>query len=192
MAAPWRRDCGKSSDRTASQRGTAILKHTAKVNCCAFSPDGKRALTASVDGTARLSPDGKRVVTVSRDETAQLWDAATGAPLATLEGHTSWVYSCAFSPGGKRIVTASMDSMARLWDAETGALLVTFEGHDGSVYSCADDDTAKLWDAETGAVLATLEGHTDVVRSCAFSPDGKRIATASENATARLWSIPLS
>jgi WD40 repeat protein len=33
----------------------------------------------------------------------------------------------------------------------------------------------------------TLEGHTGWVRSAVFSPDGKRLATVSDDFTARLW-----
>ena len=38
--------------------------------------------------SAAFSPDGSRVVTASYDNTARLWDAMTGAALATLSGHT--------------------------------------------------------------------------------------------------------
>ncbi|KAJ1451750.1 hypothetical protein M885DRAFT_569582, partial [Pelagophyceae sp. CCMP2097] len=111
-------------------KGTAILKwHTHEILSCAFSPDGKRILTGSYATTARL------------------WDAETGALVATLEGHTDYVMSCAFSPDGKRIVTASYDFTARLWDAEMGALQTTLEGHTGYVNSCA----AAMMDAPTAA-----------------------------------------
>ncbi|HRU07153.1 MAG TPA: protein kinase, partial [Candidatus Brocadiia bacterium] len=67
-----------------------------------------------------------------------------------------------------------------------------------SLYAEAE---AALWSAprqrrgwEWGALmmlchpdLLTLEGHKGMVYSCAFSPDGKRIATASWDRTARVW-----
>jgi WD40 repeat protein len=45
----------------------------------------------------------------------------------------------------------------------------------------------KLWDTGTWKESATLEGHADIVSAVAFTPDGKRLATASFDHTARLW-----
>ena len=71
--------------------------------------------------SAAFSPDGKRIVTASWDKTARLWDAESGKQIGEpLTGHTDAVMSAAFSPDGKRIVTASWDKTARLWDAESG------------------------------------------------------------------------
>jgi WD40 repeat protein len=58
-----------------------------------------------------------------------VWDAQTGQPLLSLEGHTGWVYSVAFSPDGKRLVSGSADKMLKVWDAETGRALRALEGH---------------------------------------------------------------
>ena len=55
-------------------------------------------------------------MTASDDRTARPWDAATGASLTVLQGHTSGVTSAAFSPDGARVVTVSNDNTARLWE----------------------------------------------------------------------------
>src|SRR2546427_12897489 len=47
--------------------------------------------------------------------------------------------------------------------------------------------TAKVWDAASGRKLRTLAGHTAEVRGVAFSPDGTRLATASEDQTTKVW-----
>ena len=78
---------------------------------------------------AAFSPDGSRIVTASADNTARLWDAKTGAAIATLSGHKDAVFSAVFSPDGSRVVTASEDKTARLWDAKTGAAIATLLGH---------------------------------------------------------------
>ena len=125
--------------------------------------------------SAAYSPDGKRIVTASGDQTARIWDAATrrGAapthaatptlstrrrtartasasspPVATrppASGTRPRARSCAsspatptrvnsaaYSPDGKRIVTASGDQTARIWDAATGEELRQLTGHSGA------------------------------------------------------------
>jgi eukaryotic-like serine/threonine-protein kinase len=146
-----------------------------------------------------FSPDGQRIVTGSLDQTAKVWEAASGKELLTLKGHGASVSSVAFSPDGQRIVTGSYDQTAKVWEAASGRELLTLIGHLAGVRSAAfspdgqrivtggRDRTAKVWEAVTGKVLHTLEGHSDPITSVAFSPDSQRIATASQYGPAKVW-----
>ena len=49
------------------------------------------------------------------------------------------------------------------------------------------NNSVEVLDAATGHVLHTLIGHTAEVVGIAFSPDGRRIATASFDRTIKLW-----
>jgi WD40 repeat protein len=44
----------------------------------------------------------------------------------------------------------------------------------------------KIWDLSTGQML-NLRGHTSLVEGLACSPDGRRLATGSEDRTVKLW-----
>ncbi len=152
---------------------------------------------------AAYSPDGKKVLTTTGDGTARLWDTRDGSPLgeAMRHGDREAVVGGAFSPNGSRVVTASLDGTARLWDARTGKALVPPLLHAGPVYhaefnsagdkvlTASGDGTARLWDAATGQASPHAFKHDGPVRHAAFSPDGKFVATASDDKTARLWDV---
>ena len=79
--------------------------------------------TTGTEGAVAHAEGLARIITASEDTTARVWDAESGKPLASLQGHTAAVGSAAFSPDGKRIITASEDTTARVWDADSGKTL---------------------------------------------------------------------
>ena len=93
---------------------------------------------------------------------------AVEVPLVKLTGNIGIVDAAAFSPDGTKIVTAGERGRETLWRI----------GRQGQV--------VQIWNTTTGEKLQTLVGHP-AVRFVAFSPDGKKIATASHNATVRIW-----
>src|SRR5262249_55005287 len=98
-----------------------------------------------------------------------IWDADTGKLLLVLNGHLDWVLNATFSPDGARILTASRDHSARLWSAPTS---MRHAGH--------------LPGAAPGKERILLE-HNGPVRGAVFSTDGRRVLTASDDNTVRLW-----
>src|SRR5207237_106107 len=79
-----------------------------------------------------FSPDGARLASASMDKTVKLWDAVSGRELRTLKGHSGAVVCVAFSPDGARIASAGGDGV-KLWDAASGQELRTLSGAVASV-----------------------------------------------------------
>ena len=80
--------------------------------------------------SAAFSPDGSRIVTVSMDKTARVWDTATWRKEATLVGFLNAANSVAFSPDVQRLATGGTtpgDSV-RLWDVDSWQEVLTLEG----------------------------------------------------------------
>ncbi|HEU4406677.1 MAG TPA: protein kinase [Polyangiaceae bacterium] len=150
--------------------------------------------------SAAFSPDGRRIVTACLDKAARVWNAdGTGEPLV-LRGHEDAVASAAFSPDGKRLATASRDKTVRVWNADGSGAPLVLRGHEARVTSVAfspdgkrlatasEDRTVRLWSADGAGEPLVLRGHEATVYSPTFSPDGKRLVTASEDKTLRVWS----
>lgn len=121
--------------------------------------------------------------------------------VATLKGHSDWVYSVAFSSDGKYVVTGSFDSTLKLWETATGKEIKTFGGAAGhqkqvltvavspdglSIASGSADNTLKIWDVPSLTPLRSLT-QADSVNAVALSPDGSKLAVASKDGTVQVW-----
>ena len=116
-----------------------------------------------------FSPDGTRVVSSSIDKTLRVWDAATGQPVGQpLSGHTQSVYSVASSPDGRRIASGSSDTTVRLWDADTGAAIGDpLTGHTDAVESVAfDPDGTRIVSAAADKTLRQWPAYADTTMLC--------------------------
>jgi WD40 repeat protein len=63
-----------------------------------------------------FSSDGRRIVSGSLDRSVRVWDVSMGEELNLLKGHTGLVRSVAFSSNGRRIVSGSDNSSVQVWD----------------------------------------------------------------------------
>src|SRR5258708_32844899 len=87
-----------------------------------FRPDQSplKDYTATVT-IAAFSPDGKRIVTASSDGTARLLDTKPGTQvIEPVTGHTAAGCRAAFNPYRNLLATASPDHTVRPWDVPPG------------------------------------------------------------------------
>jgi WD40 repeat protein len=148
-----------------------------------------------------ISPDGKRIVSGSQDGTARVWDAATGQEVVRFNGHTLCVYAVAVSPDGSRVLSGSgwpgdgTPSSAKqwrlcLWDLATGKELQRLEGPVDVVTSVAFSADGRraligkysgeiiLWDVAAWREIKRL-ATTPRLWCAQFSPDGRQAVAGS-------------
>ena len=125
--------------------------------------------------------------------------------------HEGAVSTAGFSPDGRFIATSGANGDVKLWDAKTHREVRRFKARgkklqclsfspDGRLLAGPEDaynDKPRvfIWDVNKGSLLLMLDvprmhGSDGLKPSLAFSPDGKLLATAHRDHTARLWEIP--
>jgi WD40 repeat protein len=187
-------------DAATGQVRLTIRGHSQIVWGVAFSPDGRLLASAAGDkaillqqpgeikvwdaGTGReaaalrghrslvfdvaFSPDGRRLASGGADRALRIWEVPAGKMVLLLNGHTGAIRRVAFSPDGRRLASASYDSTVRVWDVSTGeAIHILRHTPDGAL------------DTMTSLLARDLELTAASVFGVAFSPDGRRLASAS-------------
>jgi WD40 repeat protein len=112
--------------------------HTSGVLSIAFSEDGRRLVSWSDDGTARvwdvesgrcvenipagkegvLNSDGRWIVSHGKGHSLHLWNLISQKCECVLEGHTDTVISSFISADSRWVVSGSMERTVRLWELD--------------------------------------------------------------------------
>jgi WD40 repeat protein/serine/threonine protein kinase len=172
-------------DATTSQEARTLTGHGNDVNQVSYSPDGGYLASASNDATIRL------------------WDSATGEEMRVLPGVAA-VNGLVFRRDRACLASAHDDGTLKLWEVPSGHLLHTWKpsnqpaSHvvfaDAYLVSATADGRIYVWDTGFGenasaTPLRAWQGHAGLIHHLAVSPNGRRLASAGEDGTAKVWDL---
>lgn len=148
-------------------------------------PGHSQALTG-----IRISPDGKRAITSSVDQTVRLFDlSAAPKELKSFAGQPGPVSSLAVSHAFDTVVSGSTTGVLKFWKSD-GVDLKSLAGHTGAISaltfhpsgkqigSGGQDGTIRFWQLPPPEPIA-LSGHSQPVNSFAINSTGEVVLTAS-------------
>jgi WD40 repeat protein len=148
-----------------------------------------------------FSPDGRLLATGSDDSNVRLWNISTRREMMTLSQPKA-VSAICFSPDGKTLAAGLSDGKVRIWDLTRGTEVSTLKGHISHISSLVffpdgkrlvsgggGDNTVKIWNVVTGQELVSFK-HRNQLAGVAVSPDGRIVASGSDNVRLRFAADP--
>lgn len=157
-----------------------------------------------------ISPDAKRVLSGST-RTLKTWDTQSHEALHTWDAQNEQVYALAWSPDGHILASAGAGTEVILWNADDGREIgrIGTDAPDQYILSLAFSPDGKrlvagtyssnaspspgqvvVCDVAALKLVKSLTGHRLGVWSVTVTPDGKKILSASEDGSVRIWEMP--
>lgn len=154
---------------------------------------------------ARFSPDGKTILAIGKPGGLVVYRRSDLSQLSTMMANQGSVAEVAISRDSLFALAPSRDGYVRWWDLKNGTLkvppmkqgspAVAISLHPEGLLAASggEDGSAWLWNLQTGELaLPTPWKHDAGITQVQFSPDGKYLATASEDKQCIVWDVATS
>jgi WD40 repeat protein len=80
-----------------------------------------------------FTPDGRRLLSASRDFTVKEWDTETGRETFSFKGDAPQLRGASFSPDCRRLAGLSKMSGMTIWELPTGREVLSLKGSGGYI-----------------------------------------------------------
>ncbi|QRV90443.1 WD repeat-containing protein [Ceratobasidium sp. AG-Ba] len=158
------------------------------------SDESKSVFAVAAHPTQPLAVSG------GEDDMGYIWDLDSGEQIVKLTGHTDSVAAVGFSHDGELVATGGMDGHVRLWrhvaksgNWKTWEFLTDVQGPDevwlrwhpsrNVLAAGSTDSTVWIWNFPSGTPLLVLSAHESPLTAGLFTPNGKRLLSASDSGT---------
>ncbi|GAT30948.1 WD domain-containing protein [Aspergillus luchuensis] len=188
-------------------RKVAFLTEHPQAVCLWDSEIGE---TRIIDGQFEkwtLSPNGELIASCSDDRIKLSRIIPRGTGVCDTEEIFAWEvksdlwFHVAFSSDLKRIALRTHHDVVQVWDMNGEPEVVvehkscyveemTFSPDCNQLAVSTNAGTLEIWDLSTRHIIHRLGGHSEEVGSFTFSPDGRKLASFTNNAQAvRIWDL---
>ncbi len=151
-----------------------------------------------------FSPDGSLLATYGIRVPTQIWEVATQRDLTPFTTGNDRTETLAFSPDNttlaekhryglvlSKVASTRIEEQSMILNNLSGITDIILFSPDSRSFLAAKSKGKKyvvqMWDVETGNGLGTVSEHTAPIESLTFSPNGKTLASGSQDGTVLLW-----